>query len=133
MRDVFVRTGTWESLALLLGSVAENTVYTKTKVPIISAPNPTPVLYPSAKVLAPPPYLLQWDLWNAFTNPTPDMAPKHWATMYITARTNETFRARNNPNVTAGLMCPPVQIRKIRQPLLKCANKRIKGKLSFGP
>jgi len=37
-------TGTCESLALLLGSVAENTVYTRTKVPMISAANPVPVL-----------------------------------------------------------------------------------------
>jgi len=39
-----VLTGTWESLALLLGSVAEKTVYTRTKVPMISAPKAVPLL-----------------------------------------------------------------------------------------
>ena len=100
-------TGTWESLAFLLGSVAEKTVQTRTKVPIISAPNPVPLLYPSASSLAPPPYLVQSDFWNAFTNPTPQIAPKHCATMYNTARISDTFLAKNSPNVTAGFMCPP--------------------------
>ncbi|KVH93935.1 hypothetical protein Ccrd_004017 [Cynara cardunculus var. scolymus] len=43
-REVNVLTGTWESRAFLLGSVAEKTVYTRTKVPMISAPNPVPLL-----------------------------------------------------------------------------------------
>nr|GMC50954.1 hypothetical protein KK1_022158 [Ipomoea batatas] len=30
------------------------------------------------------------------------MAPKHCATMYIMARTSDTFLAKNSPNVTAG-------------------------------
>ncbi|KAF5770196.1 hypothetical protein HanXRQr2_Chr14g0656791 [Helianthus annuus] len=35
------------------------------------------------------------------------MAPKHCATMYPNALINDTFLAKNSPNVTAGLMCPP--------------------------
>ena len=100
-------TGTWESLAFLLGSVAEKTVQTRTKVPIISAPSPVPLLYPAASSLAPPPYLVQSDFWNAFTSPTPQIAPKHCATMYNTARIRDTFLPKNSPNVTAGFMCPP--------------------------
>nr|GMC85319.1 Blue copper protein [Ipomoea batatas] len=42
--------------------------------------------------------------------PTPQMPPKHCATIYNTALTRDTFRARNNPNVTAGFMCPPTYI-----------------------
>jgi len=44
-RNILI-TGTWESRALRLGSVAENTVYTSTKVPMISAASPVPRLYP---------------------------------------------------------------------------------------
>ena len=41
---------------------------------------------------------------KAFTNPTPEIAPKHCAIMYATALISETFLARNSPNVTAGFM-----------------------------
>ena len=40
---VYALTGTWESRALRFGSVAEKTVYTSTKVPMISAARPVPV------------------------------------------------------------------------------------------
>ena len=41
-------TGTWESLALRLASVAEKTVYKSTNVPTISAPRPSSLVYPSS-------------------------------------------------------------------------------------
>lgn len=102
-------TGTWESLAFRLGSVAEKTVYTNTKLPTISAASPVPMLYSSETPLAPPPCFSKWAFWNALTIPTPLIAPKHWATMYITARTSDTFRPNRSPNVTAGFMWPPAQ------------------------
>ena len=36
------------------------------------------------------------------------MAPRHCATMYSRVRTSDSFRPTNSPNVTAGLMCPPI-------------------------
>ena len=80
---------------------------------------PRPNLFTSGIAIVPPrlneqhqtyqTYMHSIQFWSSPSRiPAPVIAPKHWLMMYKTALAMVIFLATSIPQVTAGLMCPPL-------------------------
>ena len=93
--------------SLLFPSMDARTVNTRTKVIITSTPNPWASVTSPCMALTPSPArALAGVRPNRIAAPT--IAPIHWHTIYIRARTMLTRLVTRAPNVMAGLIWPPL-------------------------